>query len=146
MKQYKCNLLITLFSIALITIFSSVNFAQSTDPDNPTPLNGTIEGKTSGNLYDDKTYYYSFNVKPGAINIVVDLDPVKGTGGGTIRIHYLDTKFKELMRYESYSTVNSPDRKVIDFKTRSKRKIILKIVVGGNFSYKIKVSGSGLVN
>lgn len=131
-------------SVALVTmLFMSVLcFGQSTDPDAPTPItDGETTGKSRGNLYDDKTYYFSINVKPGVLTLTADLTPVKGTGGGTLRWDYLDAKFRRI-KWDQMSATNNPERRVNDTKVLAKRKVILKVVVGGSVDYKIKLSGT----
>lgn len=143
MKRYRSNLLTTLFSIFVVAIFASASFAQSADPDAPTPLkDGTIIGESTGGASDKKTYYYTFNVKPGTLTLTTYIDPVQGTGGGVVYWTYLDTKFKQL-RYDAYAAQGSPARKVNDAKITVKRKIIFK--VEGQMSYKLKFSGNALI-
>ncbi len=125
-----------------ILLLSAASYAQSTDPDAPTPLtDGEITGSSRGNLYDDKTYYFSINVKPGVLTLTADLTPVKGTGGGTLRWEYLDTKFKRI-KWDQMSASGNPERRVNDTKVLAKRKVILKVIVGGNVDYRIKLSGT----
>ena len=146
MKMEKItNLIGWAFVLLLVSVlFTAPAFAQSDDPDKPSALtNGVIEGESISNLQDDKTYYYSFNVKPGTLTLTVDINPVKGTGGGTLAWHYLDAKFKQL-KYDIYSASSASERKVDDVKVTIKRKIILKIVTGGKFRYKLKFSGTAL--
>lgn len=145
MKKLRNNLLVILISIISFVIFSNTTFAQSNDPDNPTPLrNGIINGESTGGVSDKKTYYYSFNVKPGMLTLTLDIDPVKGTGGGVVYWSYLDTKFK-VLKYDAYAAQGSPGRKVNDSKITVKRKIIFKLEVEGSMSYKLRFSGSGLI-
>jgi hypothetical protein len=125
-------------------VFASQASAQSSDPDRPSPLtNGTIVGESTGGVSDKKTYYYSFNVRPGSLTMTTDMDPVKGTGGGVIYWTYLDSRFKQL-RYDAYAAQGGPVRKVNDAKITVKRKIILKLEVEGQMSYKIRFTGSAL--
>lgn len=145
MRNYQDKLFTVLFSIIAALLVSSSNLAQSTNPDAPTPLKGgTIIGESTGGVSDKKTYYYTFNVKPGTLTLTTDIDPVKGTGGGVVYWTYLDTKFKQL-RYDAYAAQGSPTRKVNDAKITVKRKIILKLEVEGQMSYKLRFSGNGLV-
>ena len=119
-------------------------FGQSSDPDRPTPLsNGTIIGETTGTLSDKKTYYYSFDVKPGTLTLTADMDPVKGTAGGVMYWTYLDSRFKQ-MKYDAWSAQGGPVRKINDSKVTIKRKIILKLEVEGQMTYKLKFSGTAL--
>ena len=55
----------------------------------------------------------------------------------------LDENFKQL-KYDIYSVSNSPERKVNDVEVTIKRKIILKIVTSGKFSYKLKFLGTAV--
>lgn len=143
-KKHLNKFILVFLTIFLAAGLSQTSFAQSIDPDAPTALrNGVITGESSGNLYDDKTYYYSFDVKPGTLTLTLDMTPVKGTGGGTLAWHLLNTKFNQL-KYDILAASNSPERQVKDLKITVKRKIILKIVVGGKFSYKLKLAGSAL--
>jgi hypothetical protein len=75
--------------------------------------------------------------------MTTDMDPVKGTGGGVIYWTYLDSRFKQL-RYDAYAAQGGPVRKVNDAKITVKRKIILKLEVEGQMSYKIRFTGSAL--
>lgn len=132
---------ITLLAIGILMLSVSA-FAQSTDPDAPTPItDGVTTGSSRGNLHDDKTYYFTINVKPGVLTLTADLTPVKGTGGGTLRWHYLDTKFRQI-KWDQMSASGSPERRVNDTKVLARRKVILKVVVGGNVDYKIALSGT----
>lgn len=130
--------------IAAFAIFGQYAMAQSSDPDAPTRLtDGSIVGESTGGLSDRKTYYFSFDVKPGTLTMTTDMDPVKGTGGGVIYWTYLTTRFQQL-RYDSYAAQGGPVRKMNDAKITVKRKIIFKLEVEGQMSYKIKFSGSAL--
>ncbi len=145
MRNCQDKMLKILFSIILVLLISTTNFTQSTSPDSPTPLkNGTIIGESTGGVSDKKTYYYTFNVKLGTLTLTTDIDPVKGTGGGVVYWTYLDTKFKQL-RYDAYAAQGSPTRKVNDAKITVKRKIIFKLEVEGQMSYKLKFSGNALI-
>ncbi len=145
----KTNKIIKVLSFLMLTaVFGiasqSIN-AQSSDPDAPTRLSdGSIVGETTGGLSKSKTYYFTFNVKPGTVTMTVDIDPVRSTGGGLINWTYLTDRFKQL-RTDVYNAQGSPKREIDDAKITVKRKIILKLVVEGDMSYKIKFSGSGLV-
>ncbi len=132
--------------MAIIAAFTDPSFAQSTDPDNPSPVtNGVIEGSVSGNLNDDKVYYYVFYVQKGPFDLTVDIEPTKETGGGLIQWFYLDSKF-ERIKWDQVSAQGTPERRVMSSTALSKQKVILKVVVGGNFSYKMKFSGSGFLH
>ena len=146
MKIVKHKILLTgLFTVLSILIFSNTNFAQSGDPDSPSPLkNGELIGTVRSSASDEKTYYYSFNVKPGTLTLTTDMNPVKGTGGGTLAWTYLDTKFRRL-KTDIYPAQGSPERRVDDSKITVKRRIILKVVVSGFHDYKLRFSGSGFV-
>ncbi|MBX3170383.1 MAG: hypothetical protein KF760_23455 [Candidatus Eremiobacteraeota bacterium] len=129
-----------------MTVFPSVGVAQSTEPDKPSPITGgLIEGEVSGNLNDDKTYYYVFYVQKGPFDLTVDIDPIKETGGGLIRWFYLDSKYNRI-KWDQVSAQGNPERRVTSSTALSKQKVILKVVVGGNFRYKMKFSGSGFVH
>jgi len=144
----KTNKLLKIFGLFMMAAFfftapQNVS-AQSSDPDAPTRLtDGTIVGESTGGVSDKKTYYFSFDVKPGTLTMTTDMDPVKGTGGGVIYWTYLTTRFKQL-RYNAWAAQGSPTRKMDDAKITIKRKIILKLEVEGQMSYKIKFSGSAL--
>lgn len=146
MKQERSRKLFTYaMLIAAFVFFHQAGSAQSDDPDAPTQLtDGTIVGESTGGLSDTKTYYFSFNVKPGTLTMTTDMNPAKDTGGGVIHWTYLTTRFKTL-RSNSWSAQGSSARKIDDAKITIKRKIIFKLVVEGSFAYKIKFSGSGLV-
>lgn len=131
--------------VAAFLFFGQYAMAQSSDPDAPTRLtDGSIVGESTGGVSDKKTYYFSFDVKPGTLTMTTDIDPVKGTGGGVVYWTYLTTRFQQL-RYDAYAAQGGPVRKVNDAKITVKRKIILKLEVEGQMSYKIKFSGSALV-
>jgi hypothetical protein len=134
------NLILGVFFAA--SVMSALG--QSSDPDRPTSLsNGSIIGETNGTLSDKKTYYYSFDVKPGTLTLTADMDPVKSTAGGVMYWTYLDSRFKQ-MKYDAWSAQGGPVRKINDSKVTIKRKIILKLEVEGQMSYKLKFSGTAL--
>ncbi|MFV0389131.1 MAG: hypothetical protein ACK5NT_10285 [Pyrinomonadaceae bacterium] len=146
MKTKNSNkFLAVIFSAFTIVTFTSFAYGQSSDPDSPTRVSeGTITGSVSTSASDQKTYYYTFNVKPGNLILTTDMYPVKGTGGGVLQWTYLNSKFKKL-RYDVYAAQGSPERKVDDAKVTIKRRIILKLVVEGSFKFKLKFSGSAFV-
>ena len=62
-------LILAIFTIILAT--ATTSFAQSTDRDNPTPLNS---GEISGSMNDhNEEHFYSFTAGPGALIISVDV-------------------------------------------------------------------------
>lgn len=144
----KKNRILKVFGILMFAAFfviapHNIN-AQSSDPDAPTRLtDGSIVGESTGGVSDKKTYYFSFDVKPGTLTMTADMDPVKGTGGGVVYWTYLTTRFKQL-RYNAWAAQGSSVRKIDDAKITVKRKIILKLEVEGSMGYKIKFSGSAL--
>ncbi len=125
-----------------VMMFAVAGSAQSTDPDAPTAVtDGVVTGASRGGLYDDKTYYFAINVKPGMLTQTSDLTPVKNTGGGTLRWEYLDAKFKRI-KWDQMSAVNNPERRVMDTKVLAKRRVIVKVIVGGSVDFSIKFAGT----
>lgn len=129
------------FAAALLLATSAA--AQSSDPDKPTALTkGAISGSSAGAMSDEKTFYYSFDVKPGTLTLTLDVIPVnKSDGGGLVQWTLMNTKFAQL-KYDNLAAQNSPERQVKDLPVTVKRKIIMKIVVAGNINYKFKLEGS----
>ena len=144
-KNYSRKYLPILLTIAALIILSPTIFAQSTDPDKPTGLNGnTINETNTGNLSDDQTYYYAFDVNKGTLTWTLDLTPTnKSDAGGVLQWTLLTTKFQKL-KYDNLSAQGSPERQIKDLPVTIKRRIILKLVVSGNVNYKIKLSGSAV--
>lgn len=134
-----------LLLIALTALQSQMSFAQSTDPDAPTALSeSTISGTNSSNLSEDNTYYYAFNVIKGTLSWTLDLMPTnKSDAGGIFQWTLLSPKFEKL-KYDNLSAQGSPERQMKDMPVTIKRRIILKLVVSGNVSYKIRLSGSAV--
>jgi len=144
-KRCSKKLFLFLFLILSIVAFSQVSFAQSSDPDSPTLIsNGIIAGESNWSASDKKTFYYSFDVKPGTLTLTTDIDPAKGTGGGLINWTYLDAKFRRL-KTDVYYAQGAPERKINDAKITIKRKVILKLEVEGFHNYKMRFSGSAFV-
>lgn len=145
LKKYSKTILLTVFSIVLMVMATQSNFAQSTDPDNPAVLNGgTISAINTGNLSDDKTFYYAFEVTKGTLEWTLDLTPTnKSDAGGVLQWTLLTPKFEKL-KYDNLTAQVSPERQIKDLPVTIKRRIILKIVVSGNVSYKIKITGSAV--
>lgn len=134
-----------LLLLALAVLPSRACFAQSTDPDAPTALTeNTITGTNSSNLSEDNTYYYTFDVKKGTLSLTLDVMPTnRSDAGGLLQWTLMTPKFQKL-KYDNLSAQGAPERQVKDMPVTIKRRIILKIVVSGNASYKIKLSGSAV--
>lgn len=131
--------------IVSIVILPQTNFAQSSDPDQPEALTkGVINGSSSGGLSDEKTYYYTFDVKPKMLTLTLDVVPLnKSDGGGLVQWTLMNAKFVKL-KYDNLAAQGSPERQVKDLPVTVKRKIVLKIVVAGNINYKFKLEGSAV--
>ncbi|MEO5860564.1 MAG: hypothetical protein ABIR33_16660 [Pyrinomonadaceae bacterium] len=144
-KNYSNKCLPMFLAIAVLVVLAPSIFAQSTDPDKPTVLTGnTISSTNSSNLSEENTYYYAFFVNKGTLTWTLDLTPTnKSDAGGLLQWTLLTPKFEKL-KYENLSAQGSPQRQVKDLPVTIKRRIILKIVVSGNVSYKIKLSGSAV--
>jgi|GEM_PF-3005447 len=132
-------------SLLAIATFASDSFAQSTDPDSPSPItNNIIEATNAGGINDEKTYYYRFNVTKGTLIFTADLTPKnKSDAGGFLAWTMLDAKFQKLSA-DILTAHASPERQVKELPITIKRQIILKIVVSGNTDYKIRLSGSAV--
>lgn len=140
------RLLIPAFLLFALTVLpSKVSFAQSTDPDAPTVLTeSTIIGQNSSDMSEDNTYYYAFNVNKGTLTLTLDLMPTnKSDAGGLLQWTLLSPKFEKL-KYENLSAQGSPERQVKEMPVTIKRRVLLKIVVSGKTSYKIKLAGSAV--
>lgn len=137
------------FSLPIILFFLLIglqtNFAQSTNPDTPTNLtSGIIEGTNSGGRTDVKTLYYAFNVVKGNLKITLDVTPNdKNDGGGVVQWTLMNTKFATL-KYDNLAATRVAERQVKDLPVTLKRRIIMKITVDGNVSYKFKLEGSAV--
>ena len=144
-KNYTTKFLPILLAMIALTILAQTNFAQSTDPDNPTLLtSGTISGTNTSNINEENTYYYAFDVNKGTLTWTLDLTPTnKSDAGGFLQWTMLTTKFEKL-RYDNLPAHASPERQVKDMTVTIKRRTILKIVVSGKAGYKIKLSGSAV--
>lgn len=144
-KNYSGIIFLFLLSIISLATLSQTNFAQSTDPDKPTALtNGILNGNSSGGLSDEKTYYYAFNVQRGKLTFTLDLIPAnKSDAGGYLQWTMLNTKFAKL-KEDVLTAQGSPERQIKDLPVTVKRRIILKIVVSGNASYKINLEGNAI--
>jgi len=139
----------TLILLALTvaaTALSSAAAAQSTDPDHPSPISsGMITGSHSGGLSDTTAYYYYFDVNKGTLTGIFDLIPNnRSDGGGLMSWTLMTAKFQDL-KYDNMSAQGTPDRKVKDMPVTIKRRIILKLEISGNVSYKIKLNGSAFI-
>jgi len=135
------NSLFTLLFI--LVIFTAAAFAQSSNPDAPTALTkGVIDGSSSGGLSDEKTYYYAFDVKKGTLTLTLDITPLnKSDGGGFAAWTMMNTKFA-VLKSDVLSAQGSPGRQVKDMPVTVQRRIIMKIVVSGNMTYKFNLNGS----
>ena len=130
--------------LLFLALLVSPAFAQSADPDKPTPLQSPITGTSSGGLSDEKTYYYAFGVHKGTLTLTLDVTPLnKSDGGGLVQWTLLDPKFKSL-KYDNLAAQGSSNRQVRDLPVTIKRRIILKLVVSGNIDYKLQAAGSAL--
>ncbi|GHB95433.1 hypothetical protein [Thermomonas carbonis] len=146
MNRIKAGVLVRAFLLlALAVLPAQATFAQSTDPDAPTLVTEhTISGINASNLSEDNTYYYAFDVRKGTLTWTLDLMPTnRSDAGGVLQWTLLTPKFDKL-KYENLSAQGSPARQVKDLPITIKRRIIVKLVVSGNASYKIKLSGSAV--
>jgi len=143
--NYSKKILLMIMTVITTMILTQADCAQSTDPDHPTLINGnTINATNTGNLSDDKTYYYAFDVAKGNLTWTLDLTPTnKSDAGGVLQWTMLTPKFDKL-KSDVLSAQGSPERQVEDLPVTIKRRIILKIVVSGNVGYKVKLTGSAV--
>lgn len=144
-ENYTKILMTAIFSLLLTMISARTNFAQSTDPDRPTVITGnTVSETNTGNLSDDKIYYFAFDVVKGRLEWTLDLTPTnKSDAGGVLQWTLLTPKFQQL-KSDNLSAHGSPERQVKELPVTIKRRIILKVVVSGNATYKIKLAGSAV--
>lgn len=144
-NNYSKTILLMILTVVTTLTLARTDCAQSTDPDYPTLLDGnTISETNTGNLSDDKTYYYAFDVAKGSLTWTLDLTPTnKSDAGGVLQWTMLTPKFEKL-KSDVLSAQGSPERQVKDMPVTIKRRIILKIVVSGNVGYKIKLTGSAV--
>ena len=129
----------------LLTFVGAPALAQSSDPDKPAPLvGGVIEGANSGGLSDETTTYYRFSVDKGTLTLTLDVTPVNSSdGGGLVQWTLLDTKFTTL-KYDNLSAQGTPGRQVKVIPVTIKRTVVMKVVAGGNVTYKFQLAGSAL--
>lgn len=77
LKNSRAKLHLIFFCVVSILICADARFAQSNDPDRPTPLSdGAIAGTSSGGLNDPKTYYHTFDVSKGTLTLTLDIVPL----------------------------------------------------------------------
>lgn len=133
------------FSLIFFLTVSSA-WAQSTDPDNPTPLQeGKIVASVStGSLSEPKTTYYAFNVDKGTLDLKLDVTPRDShDGGGLVEWTLLDTKFQQL-KYDNLAAQGKPNRQIKELPVTTKRRIIMKISAAGNIDYAFTLGGTAL--
>ena len=136
---FACALLFSLL------VFTSSALGQSSDPDKPTVLTkNVINGSSTGAMSDEKTFYYAFDVKPGTLTLTLDVIPQnKSDGGGLVQWTLMNAKFAKL-KYDNLAATRTPERQVKDLPVTIKRRVIMKIVVGGNINYKFKLVGTAV--
>jgi hypothetical protein len=135
----------TVLKLTLLLLMLAPALAQSSDPDKPTPLvGGVLTGSNSGGLSDETTAYYSFDVDKGTLTLTLDVTPVNSSdAGGLVQWTLMDGKFQTL-KYDNLSAQGSPGRQVKDIPVTIKRRIVMKVVAGGNVTYKLQLAGSAL--
>ena len=131
------------FSMLCVSILcASSTFAQSTDPDNPTPLTqNTFQGRFPGG---DETvvYYYAFTAGPGILKITADQKSGGITAMENLSWTLLDANFKELATEDFYGVTVS-EWKVKDIKLTKKGKVILKVKVTDDVqNFKFQLAGA----
>lgn len=120
--------------------------AQSSDPDNPSALEGgkIVATVTTGSLSDKKTTYYALNVDKGVLEVKLDVTPLdQRDGGGLVEWTLMDSKFQQL-KYDNLAAQGSPSRQVKELPVTLKRRIIMKVTAAGNIDYAFTLSGSAL--
>ena len=132
--------------LSLVFTLGIAVWAQSTDPDKPTPLTGgqIVDSVTTGSLSDSKTTYYAFNVDKGTLNVKLDVTPLdSGDGGGLVEWTLLDTKFQQL-KYDNLAAQGKANRQIKELPVSMKRRIIMKVSAAGNIDYAFTISGTAL--
>lgn len=139
-KKRQNGVLVILFSIAAITIFSSVNFAQSQDIDNPIPLKSRV---LTGNLVGNSNseYFYSFFAEKGSFTITAD---VKTSGYNSTLDVTLISNTNSGSGFVSSATHKGSDRKAKTFNVAKRKKIIMKLkdFSSSDGTFKLTISGS----
>ena len=133
-------------SLTLICMLLLLNAAtaQSTDVDNPTPINGKlIEGLSITNEKD--AYYYTICVKPGMLKVTADI--TSEYGGSMVYFHFLNEKFIEIAEGD-FKGEELKNRTIKEFKFAKPQKLILKLTfinltTNGKFTFDGAINTSG---
>lgn len=141
---------LTAFSLALVTTLAlglmNVSIdpakAQSPDRDRPTLLQSK---QVQGALSRQDDVFYSFNAKPGNLQITFDVKP----SGGSIAVaslQFYDAKGNELLPVALIATANSPggDRKTATINIPTRQRILMRITEGTGYgaNYRIGLEGA----
>jgi hypothetical protein len=78
----------------LFCVLTGTSFAQSTDPQNPTPL---ASGEIQGTSVEQKTtYYYTFAGGPGTVSATLEAKSKKGAKSASVGIELIDKSARSL--------------------------------------------------
>lgn len=139
-KKRQNGALISLFSVIAIAIFSSVNFAQSQDIDNPTPLKSRV---LTGNLVGNSNseYFYSFFAEKGSFTVTID---VKTDGYNSTLDATLISNANSGSGLVASAVHKGSERRSKSFNVAKKKKIIMKLkdFSASDGTFKITISGA----
>ncbi len=135
----------------IFTIATGTLFAQSTDRDNPTPLNSS---EVSGSFRDadqgSKEFFYSFTAGPGDLTITFDLKGRNRDDSGSVAYELLQGNASEespLLCCE-YAQMGggTTGRSVASVKLSKRQRVILHLTnsLNGGGIFNARFSGTGL--
>ncbi len=132
-----------IISAIFALIFAASTFAQSTNRDNPTPLNS---GEISGNMNDhDRETFYSFTAGPGEVTITVDVNATRDEQG-LLNFDVLARNGATSLACCYYAQGNGggTGRDVATFKLTKRQTVILHTTNGpiGGGTFRIRISGA----
>ncbi len=131
---------IVIFAVLLVIVSVGTSTAQSTDRDNPTPLNSD-EIKTDFHQ-DDPEYFYSFTAGKGEVIFTLD---VKGAmpSGGIPYFQLFTTNGRQFDSFDQIAARNSSEKLVKRVVFAKQQQVVLRISkpIGGG-SYRLRISGA----
>jgi len=131
---------IVIFAVLLVIVSAGTSAAQSTDRDNPTPLNSD-EIKTDFHQ-DDPEYFYSFTAGKGEVIFTLD---VKGAmpSGGIPYFHLFTANGREFDSFDKFAARNSSEKLVKRVVFAKQQQVVLRISKPiGRGSYRLRISGA----
>ena len=128
---------------AVILLMAATSFAQSTDRDNPTPLNSS---EISGNMNDlNRETFYSFTAGPGEVTITLDVNAQRDSQG-LLNFDVLARNGATSLAccYFAQGNGGGTAREVATFKLTKRQTVILHTTNGpiGGGTFRFRVTGS----